>query len=54
MYKFKFIFGQMVEYNGKRHKVQGIRFTAGGVLYKLTFINNWIPENDIQEIQRHR
>lgn len=50
MYKCRFIFGQTVRYEGKKHKVQGIRFTSGGVLYKLTFINRWIKESDICEL----
>lgn len=47
MYKMKYIFGQMVKYNGELHKVIGIRFTTGGVMYKLSNILEWIKEGDI-------
>ncbi len=49
MYKMKYIFGQTIKYNGQRHKIQTIRFTSGGVLYKLSGIKEWICENDISE-----
>jgi len=48
MYKCKYIFGKMVRYNGEMRKVTGIRFTCRGVLYKLSGINDWIKEEDIQ------
>jgi len=47
MYKMKYIFGQTVKYNGKICKITGIRFTVGGVMYKLSGIHEWIKEGDI-------
>lgn len=49
MYKMKYIFGQTVKYNGEMHKIQTIRFTSSGVLYKLSRIKEWICEKDISE-----
>lgn len=50
MYKMKYIFGQTVKFNGKKHKIKGIRFTSNGILYKLSFIQRWIKEEDIYEL----
>lgn len=47
MYKMKYIFGQMIKYKGERRKIIGIRFTAGGVMYKLSGIREWIKEQEI-------
>lgn len=47
MYKMKYIFGQTIKYRGKSRKVTGIRFTAGGVMYKLNGIREWINEKEI-------
>ncbi len=47
MYKCKYIFGQTVKYKGEDHKVTKIRFAAGGVMYKLSGIREWIKEEDI-------
>ena len=47
MYKCKYIFGQTVKYKGENHKVNGIRFTCGGVMYKLSGIREWIKEEEI-------
>ena len=47
MYRVKFIIGQMVWYKSTRHKIEGIRFTAGGVLYKLSGIKDWLKESKI-------
>ena len=49
MYKCKYIFGQIIKYNGENHKVNGIRFTCGGVFYNLSGINGWIKEENIDE-----
>lgn len=47
MFKMKYIFGQTIKYKGSMHKVMGIRFTAGGVMYKLSGIRDWIKEEEI-------
>lgn len=47
MYKMKYIWGQTIQYKGEKRKVKGIRFTAGGVMYKLNGIQKWIKEEDI-------
>lgn len=47
MYKMKYIFGQTIKYNGNMHKILGIRFTAGGIMYKLSGIREWIKEEKI-------
>lgn len=47
MYKMKYIFGNTVKYQGNMRKVIGIRFTTGGVMYKLYGIREWIKEEDI-------
>ncbi len=47
MYKMKYIFGQTVKYQGKICKIKGIRFTAGGTLYKLSGTYKWIKEEEI-------
>ena len=47
MYRMKYIFGQTVKYNGKICKITGIRFTTGGVMYKLSGMYGWINERDI-------
>ncbi len=47
MYKCKYIFGQTIKYKGKNHKVNGIRFISGGVMYKLSGIREWIKEEEI-------
>lgn len=47
MYKTKYIFGKMINYKGEMRKVVGIRFTAGGVMYKLTGIYEWISEKEV-------
>lgn len=46
-YLCKYIFGQTIKYKGENHKVNGIRFTAGGVMYKLSGISEWIKEEKI-------
>lgn len=48
MYKMKYIWGQTIKYNGEKRKVNGIRFTSGGVMYKLSGINQWISENEVK------
>lgn len=47
MYKLKYIFGKTVNYNGKICKIIGIRFTAGGVMYKLSGVYQWVKESEI-------
>lgn len=47
MYKMKYIFGKMVSYKGQKRKVIGIRFTSGGVMYKLRGLKDWISEKEI-------
>lgn len=47
MYKMKYIFGQSIKYKGETHKIEGIRFTAGGVMYKLSGIKQWIDEKEV-------
>ena len=47
----KYIFGKMVSYKGQKRKVIGIRFTSGGVMYKLSGLKDWISEKEIQEQQ---
>ena len=47
MYKRKYIFGQTIKYQGENHKVIGIRFTSGGVMYKLSGIREWKKEEEI-------
>ena len=47
MYKCKYIFGQTVKYKEENHKINGIRFTSGGVMYKLSGIREWIKEEEI-------
>ncbi len=47
MYKMKYIFGQTITYRCKKHKILGIRFTANGVMYKLSNIKEWIKESDV-------
>ena len=47
MYKCKYIFGQTIKYQGKNHKVNGIRFTPRGIMYKLSKISEWIKEEDV-------
>ena len=49
--KLKYIFGQTVKYKGELRKVSGIRFEAGGVMYKLTGLREWIREKDIGVIE---
>ena len=48
MFKIKYIFGQTIKYNGSMHKVMGIRFTTGGVMYKLSGIRDWIKEEEVE------
>lgn len=47
MYKLKYIIGQIVWHKSTRHKIEGIRFTSGGVLYKLSDIKGWFRESEI-------
>lgn len=47
MYKMKYIFGQTIKYKGNMHKIMGIRFTCGGIMYKLSGIREWIKESEI-------
>ncbi len=47
MYKCKYIFGQTIKYKSENHKVNGIRFTCNGVMYKLSGIREWIKEEEI-------
>lgn len=47
MYKMKYIFGQMVNYQGEKRKVMGIRFSVEGIMYKLKGIKEWIKESEI-------
>ena len=47
MYKMKYIFGKTIKYKEQMHKIIGIRFTANGVMYKLSGINEWINEKEI-------
>ena len=47
MYKCKYILGRTIKYQGKNHKVNGIRFTSSGVMYKLSEIREWIKEEEI-------
>ena len=49
MYKTRYIFGQMVRYNNELRKVIGIRFTTGGVLYKLSGVYEWVNEGEIKQ-----
>ena len=37
----------MFKYKGENHKVNGIRFTSSGVMYKLSKISEWIKEEEI-------
>lgn len=48
MYKMKYIFGQTIKYKGSMHKVMGIRFTCGRVMYKLSGIREWIKEEEVK------
>lgn len=48
MYKMKYIFGQTIKYKGSMHKVMGIRFATGGVMYKLSGIRDWIKEEEVE------
>lgn len=43
----KYIFGQTIKYKGSMHKVMSIRFTCGGVMYKLSGIREWIKEEEV-------
>ena len=52
MYKCKYIFGQTIKYKGENHKVNGIRFTCNGVMYKLSGIREWIKEEEIYGVQQ--
>ena len=47
MYKSKHIFGKMIEYNGEKRKVTGIKFAFDGVWYKLSGIKDWIREAEV-------
>jgi len=47
MYKKKYIFGKLIKYKGEIYKVIGIKFTVGGVLYKLDGIREWISEKEV-------
>lgn len=47
MIKLKYILGNYVEYKGMKRRVLGIRFTAGGVMYKLSGIYEWVSEGEI-------
>lgn len=51
MYKMKYIFGKTVKYKGENHKIMGIRFTCGGVMYKLSKIKEWIKEETIENVK---
>lgn len=45
--KVKYIFGQTINYKGEMRKINGIRFTCDGVMYKLRGISEWIREEEI-------
>lgn len=47
MIKLKYILGNYVKYNGEKRRILGIRFTAGGVMYKLSGIIKWINESEV-------
>ncbi len=47
MRKVKYIIGQLISYKGKMHKITGMRFTTGGVMYKLDEIKEWIEEKEV-------
>lgn len=48
-HKKYFKIGQSVKYKGKFHKIIGIRYTAGGILYKLSDLSDWISEKELKE-----
>lgn len=39
-------------YNGKKHKIKGIRFTSSGVMYQISFVRHWVYENELSEYKR--
>lgn len=47
MYKSKYIFGKMVEYQGTKRKITGMKFAYDGVWYKLSGLKDWVRECDI-------
>lgn len=47
MYRLKYIIGQIVWHKGTKHKIEAVRFTAGGILYKLSGIKDWLKESEI-------
>lgn len=47
-YKKYFKIGQSVKYKGKFRKIIGIRYTAGGIFYKLSSISEWISEKELK------
>ena len=47
MHKVKYIIGQVIRYKGRMLKVTGMRFTAGGIMYKLEKTVEWISEKEI-------
>ena len=47
MIKMKFFLGQTVIHNGNRHKIRGIRFTSGGVMYQLSITHKWVNEIEL-------
>lgn len=47
-YKKYFKIGQSVKYKGKFRKIIGVRYTAGGIFYKLNNISDWISEKEIK------
>lgn len=47
MLQTKYIFGKVIKYKGEMRKVMGIRFTSGGVMYKLRGLKEWISEKEV-------
>ena len=47
MYRKIYFLGQTVRYKGTTHKITAVRFTAGGIMYKLDNIKEWIRGSEI-------
>jgi len=47
MYKKKYLFGKLIKYKGEIHRVIGIKFTIGGILYKFDRKREWISEKEV-------
>ena len=52
--RIKFKLGDFVKYKGKVVRIIRLRFTCGGVVYKIAGNRNWIRESELEYAREKR